>query len=605
MADARSELAAEITELEQKHADNPEGRYLVALANAYRKAGNLPHAERLLREGLKRHPESLSAHVVLGRCLADRGATREAADEFRYVLSIDPQNLIALRTLGELAATDGRTEEAGRWYRELLAVDPMNEDARVVLESLREPQQSADVQRAVAPEVQPEPDTFEDASSWWESPQQVGSDDEELSAVVSPEADLLRTEAVTEWPDGLEIDVPEFTPAEEDVELMSPAKEPGLLGDSTDAVVDEGEYFEVGSLAPADAPSYDRTDIDPDEGEVITETIADLYARQGFYDRAADVYRELIRRGGDNPALSIRLAEMEARLAQGDAAAPVSVPDWDSEGQGGEGLGFGAATEDIVAGEEAEPWVDTAAGDLDAFSASFAHGFNGDALTPPVVMEDEVTAAGSSADPTDGAGDTRLIDAEYPMLPWEPLPDQAPDEPVPGSPSIAEYLAGLLSWVPGSRASLGPAEPAAVTETPEPDFAWEQVTLVADPALLGEADGAEGDESREAEAAAVSESISDIDTVPAGVLETAPDEEEPFPWELPAPPPSAPAAQGAEGDLAPFSLENFFPEEQPIEVPQPAANNRDLPRQELAGGGAMDEDEDLESFQAWLRNLKR
>src|SRR5687768_12421017 len=134
MADLSPELAAKIQSLEGGYGDNP-GRYFVALAGAWREAGEIGRAEEILRENLKRFP-GLSAHVLLGRCLADRGAFQEAANEFHYVLSIDAQNLIALRTLAEMAAAGGRRAEAERWYNELLAVDPMNAEARASLAEL-------------------------------------------------------------------------------------------------------------------------------------------------------------------------------------------------------------------------------------------------------------------------------------------------------------------------------------------------------------------------------------------------------------------------------------------------------------------------------------
>ncbi len=224
MAETPSELQTEIAKLERKHAENPEGRYFVPLANTYRRIGWLKSAESLLRDGLQWHPEYLSAHIVLGRCLAERGAADEAAEEFRYVLSLDPQNLIALRSLGEIALGAGRAEEAERWYRELIAADPMNDDARRGLASLQ--------------------------------------------------------------------------PAD---------SEP----------------------VPGDGPVEDADDLpmlEEDVPELVTETIAELYARQGLHDRSAEVYRELIRRRGGDPALERRLAEVE-RSAAGTEPPPLAAPD--------------------------------------------------------------------------------------------------------------------------------------------------------------------------------------------------------------------------------------------------------------------------------------
>ncbi len=137
MLDAPAALDAEIQLLERRHAENPEGRFFVPLADRYRKLGELDRAEILLREGLRRLPDYVSARIVLGQCLADLGRADQAAGEFRSVLVADPQNLLALRGLGRLAAAAGEHEEAARWYGELLAVDPMNEDARGALDALR------------------------------------------------------------------------------------------------------------------------------------------------------------------------------------------------------------------------------------------------------------------------------------------------------------------------------------------------------------------------------------------------------------------------------------------------------------------------------------
>jgi len=142
MSEISPGLATELETLQRKHAEYPEGRYFVPLANARRKAGDLDRAEALLRDGLEIHPDYLSAHIVLGRCLEDRGNGREAEEQFQRVLSRDPQNLVALKHLGEIAARDGRRDDAARWYRELIGADPMNDGARARLTELEagEPQ---------------------------------------------------------------------------------------------------------------------------------------------------------------------------------------------------------------------------------------------------------------------------------------------------------------------------------------------------------------------------------------------------------------------------------------------------------------------------------
>ena len=127
---------SEIEKLERRYAENPDGRFFAPLADAYRKAGNLVRALELVRAGLGKHPDYLSAHIVLGRCLLDKGDDVEAEQTFRSVLELDAENIIALKSLAEISERTGRSVEARRWLQKLLAVDSMNSEAEADLQRL-------------------------------------------------------------------------------------------------------------------------------------------------------------------------------------------------------------------------------------------------------------------------------------------------------------------------------------------------------------------------------------------------------------------------------------------------------------------------------------
>jgi hypothetical protein len=161
--------------------------------------------------------------------------------------------------------------------------------------------------------------------------------------------------------------------------------------------------------------------------EVVTETMAELYASQGLLDRAADTYRTLIDQRGPEPGLVRRLAEIEAQA--GGAAQPAgpsafgasdeeeAAPDWlagvDAFAAGGTpaalpdtGLSPSLGTVDFGAPDEPEsadapvPSFDTPSFDTlattpavgsssaDPFADSFANGFDGgdDAALPEPAM---------------------------------------------------------------------------------------------------------------------------------------------------------------------------------------------------------------------------
>ena len=149
MGDANRE---EIAKLEALYANNPGGRVFTHLAEAYRKAGDLDRARAILEDGLGRHADSASAHVVLGRVLLDQGATTGATSAFRRVLELDPENRVALRTLGDLNRGSGRREEALDYYSRLQQLDPGDDDLASLIETLRE---EPPVATAPSPEAEP------------------------------------------------------------------------------------------------------------------------------------------------------------------------------------------------------------------------------------------------------------------------------------------------------------------------------------------------------------------------------------------------------------------------------------------------------------------
>jgi len=60
------------------------------------------------------------------------------------------------------------------------------------------------------------------------------------------------------------------------------------------------------------------------DAEMVSSTLAELYASQGHYDKAIDVYRKLLRGGPENEKARLRLIELEAaeRRLREEAAAP-------------------------------------------------------------------------------------------------------------------------------------------------------------------------------------------------------------------------------------------------------------------------------------------
>ena len=124
---------SEIDKLEARFRDNPKGRNFAPLADAYRKAGLIDNAIDLCQNGLKLHPDYVSAYIVYARCLVDKKDEAGAHGVFTQVLDLDRENIIALRGLAELAERTGKYAEEVEWLSRLLNADPMNGDAAEAL----------------------------------------------------------------------------------------------------------------------------------------------------------------------------------------------------------------------------------------------------------------------------------------------------------------------------------------------------------------------------------------------------------------------------------------------------------------------------------------
>ena len=348
----------EIAKLEALYANNPAGRVFTHLAEAYRKAGEYERARGILEEGLQKHPGYASAYVVMGRVLMDLNDKDQAASSFRQVLDLDPHNLVALQSLGELARSDGRTDEAIRYFEDLRQHDPGNDDVAQIIDDLRNPQPAAPETASEPAEVEaettspteewrPEPTSYEPEPASYEpetvyEPEPSTWVEPQAEAPWNPEAgtgDFTESETQNEpepepWQadttSAPETDTPDVvSPFEEtthDFNLgwVQPEPEqtsaPDELGDlnsisqAADTFEVVGETFapeeiDLGVLEPAVDQSAPETEGD---GEVLTETIAELYRRQGLYDRAADVYRALLQARPEDADLQAKLAEVES-----------------------------------------------------------------------------------------------------------------------------------------------------------------------------------------------------------------------------------------------------------------------------------------------------
>ena len=476
---------SEIEKLEKRWAENPKGRNFAPLADAYRKAGELDRAIELCTAGLERHPDYVSAHIVFGRCLMDQKNDPAASDVFRKVL--------ALKILADIAERGHRYDEAVDWLTRLLSADPMNGDAAEVLARARgKAAQSAKVVppppaprapvAAPAPEpvVHLVPGPAGGSSFTAKSPPPRRDLDMERASESGPAEQVPATAP----PVGADIETFDGT-LDFNAVAHDAAKAAGLEVQEEvelkpqDLVVEGLAHtqYESGTFAPPPGasdledglPTIDLPLIMPDEVRqappraapatpaavvlsdddgaadtaalsrvepVVTETMAELYLRQGHQDDALRVYQALLAQRPGDPRLRARVDG----LSSGDAG----------DRGGGTGESVQTFLRRILGGR------------------------------PPVRGDDATPGPEPLPDPESGGSP---LDDAFAVAP--PEPDAEPDMLTLGAVSGPADDSITLDAVFGEespRSSVSPAEPAAppgvepapATPPPSGGFSFDQ-----------------------------------------------------------------------------------------------------------------------------------
>ena len=301
-----SPASEEIRRFEEQYRRQPESLVFARLADAYRKAGQPEKALAVLEEGLLRHPDYPSGHIVKARALRDMGKMDETLEAFRRVLELDGANLVAIRELAGLADERGDTGEARHWYERLGQIDPADLEVRQRLRELDAAVvEEVGVESAGAEPVESEPegtgsgqsvDAAEGPSAWWDD-----------SAVSAPAHDV---DAGSDTPDESR------RPEDDAVEAI-------LNGDVPQTVrAEDTWWYEEARQGEEPEPSKDA--------DLLTRTMADLYAEQGLHREAVEIYEELLRDSPGDPELLTRLEALREDVpeapwgaAVGEAPIPV------------------------------------------------------------------------------------------------------------------------------------------------------------------------------------------------------------------------------------------------------------------------------------------
>ncbi len=312
MANENLKLSPEIEQFTQKLVADPKSRVFAQLADAYRKVGMTDEAIATAKKGLEHHPAYATAHLILGRCYLEKQMYALAREEFESTIKNDPQNLVGYKLLAGTYEKQNMFAEAVKFYQMVLDMEPSDIDLAEKVASLKTKQDER-------PQAVPEPEPVPQPAPALEI---VQKEAEAAPVKEEPAAEEKTLELKSEEPVKKEeaafsaeaIPFPEVL-AETESETIPVLEAPQPESEPTEEppVIKE-ENAEAPESIPAEAKEKQiKTEVPETKAEEKSEatvTLAEIYVQQGFYEKAVEVYRELISTEPDNGDYKARMDEL-------------------------------------------------------------------------------------------------------------------------------------------------------------------------------------------------------------------------------------------------------------------------------------------------------
>jgi pilus assembly protein FimV len=499
--------------LEERLRKNPDSLVFSRVADLCRKNGDIDHAVEICEKGIERHPEYLTARIVLGRCYLERKELEKAAETLTLVCRKDRRNIAALKLLTEVFMRQGMPEKARGLHPRLSRLDPLAAPASRVTSAGRDTGEETDIIELLGPH------TASTARTETEIALPVVDKDDfaatEGSSTPPPAAAEARPSEIEEVVAAAEAITGSDVSARMD-ELF-PAALPAKGTEAPPLTIDAGESTETVAAAPADASAAPGdASAETVTGSDVSERMDELFeVKHSPVSIAPDTDEAAPAAAPDRAAATIvpgafrEDSAEEATIFEGTAppeppsAAAVALP---AEPSAAETIEEPAAFEDTVTGIDISERMSKMFGDETGQikSESVSREYRAE-ITLDAVKSDEATPAD---EPPDAGAITARIDALFAGEPSPPHPEPVVEPPVveahietPEAPPLpadmdleetmildADFTKNLLEERPSADPAA--AEPLVV-DAAEPseapiDFFTDEMTAPALPFSEGE-----------------------------------------------------------------------------------------------------------------------
>lgn len=279
---------------------NPRSRVFAPLAESFRKLGMLEDAYKILKEGLRHHPDYTLGYIVLAHCYYDEQKYELTYNTLRPIVKQNADN-ISLQKIFALSCMQlGHLEEALDTFKYLLFMNPKDkyfaEQVKKLEDDLMVGHKKLSLDQLIkspdTPAIAPTP-SFED--DWVQVDFNKPQKKEETQPLIEekPSESLIDED---QWVMKKPTDEVQPHPLLKEEKIPERSLEDDYFADEFE---EEGDIDEVNAASlSSDTP-------------IVSHTLIDLYCAQHYYDKAIELLEKILELNPDDVASIQKLEKVK------------------------------------------------------------------------------------------------------------------------------------------------------------------------------------------------------------------------------------------------------------------------------------------------------
>ncbi len=281
---------------------NPRSRVFAPLAESFRKLGMLDDAFKILKEGIKNHPNYVLGYIVLSHCYFDQEKYELTYNTLRPIIHQNADNISLQKIFAQACIHLGHLEEALDTFKYLLFLNPKDkyfaQEVKKLEDDLLVGHKKLSLDQLIkSPDFEAEKVSLASFEDDWVQVSFVDqSQDEEnnLLSIQGNQESLVDSE--DHWV--MKKSASEVHPILKEEVIQEKSLEDDFFAD---------EFEEVGDIDDINAVTI------PTESPIISHTLIDLYCSQHYYDKAIELLEKILELNPDDE-ISVQKLEKVKQL---------------------------------------------------------------------------------------------------------------------------------------------------------------------------------------------------------------------------------------------------------------------------------------------------